>query len=328
MITLYVDKDKVKSGRITRGERYPTNNSGDIEILENNGIMNIQVRFVQTGNIRTATHSNIRDGKVADTERPFSCSVCDENDVRKFRKDRKAPTGLATRCRVCEAAAKKKRDRSFEGKIKKLYSGMKDRTRKHGHKEQVLPKEEFMDWVLTETHYAGLHERWVEGEYVTELSPSIDRIENTIGYIKTNIRMCTWEENHKAMNKFKSHYFVLDNIKTGELKLVSGKREMIEFLRTRGLGPTEINMNTNVLNLAQETGKLGNWLVMDYDGFSHDLSMMRVVDVADGKTLIFSNDLRVLSYKLEVPIKELLRLITTGEVFDGKQLLTSSLTKR
>ena len=66
-----------------------------------------------------------------------------------------------------------------------LYSGL-----------DILSKEDFYRWSLGKSSgYAGVFDKWVNSGYERRLSPSIDRIDTTKGYVLGNIQWITHSEN-------------------------------------------------------------------------------------------------------------------------------------
>jgi len=55
--------------------------------------------------------------------------------------------------------------------------------------KKIMDKEEFYQWSLNDTQYIRLFSNWESSFHILKLSPSIDRINNALGYTLDN---CQW----------------------------------------------------------------------------------------------------------------------------------------
>lgn len=93
--------------------------------------------------------------------------------------------------------------RSFEGRIAGAYSGMKQRVEGRGqvktrHLYKGLPllaRDEFVGWSRESLTYRELYAAWVAEGHPLKLTPSIDRIDSSQGYLLENMRWITYGEN-------------------------------------------------------------------------------------------------------------------------------------
>jgi hypothetical protein len=61
-----------------------------------------------------------------------------------------------------------------------------------------LTWDEFLEWYeVTESEFKMLYDNWVASGYTRKLSPSVDRIDATKGYIKNNLQWLTVSDNCK-----------------------------------------------------------------------------------------------------------------------------------
>lgn len=72
---------------------------------------------------------------------------------------------------------------------------------------EILDKHDFYMWSLLNVNFQELYKNWKENGYIRTLTPSIDRIDSSIGYLKGNIRWVTFTENCKqgALSKAKRY---------------------------------------------------------------------------------------------------------------------------
>ena len=102
--------------------------------------------------------------------------------------------------------SKKKSDakyrRSKKGLVRRLYSMIKRRVRGGNCKNpdmylglELMSKEDFIAWADSSIEFHGLHQQWLEGGYDTRLTPSVDRIDSSMGYTLVNVRWVTHAQN-------------------------------------------------------------------------------------------------------------------------------------
>lgn len=80
-----------------------------------------------------------------------------------------------------------------EGKVKKtrhLYLG-----------KELLSFNEFKEWALASPSLLPMFNTWVLSGHMLKLRPTVNRIDNTKGYIVTNMEWCTYSENASKANK-------------------------------------------------------------------------------------------------------------------------------
>ena len=89
--------------------------------------------------------------------------------------------------------------RTQTGLLSIKYSNMRQRINgDHGGRYEgieLLPKSEFIAWALNDPAFTSLFGQWHEASCIYKLAPSIDRIDNTGGYTRENIRFITQSEN-------------------------------------------------------------------------------------------------------------------------------------
>lgn len=85
--------------------------------------------------------------------------------------------------------------RSIKGLVSNLYGHQRANTRNHG--QPIYTKEEFRDWILSQPHFNSMYNDWVDSDYSSRLTPSVDRIEEDKGYTLNNIQLMTWESNDR-----------------------------------------------------------------------------------------------------------------------------------
>lgn len=102
----------------------------------------------------------------------------------------------------------KKYEKTKSGFMMRTYRNMKSRCTGIQHKKahlylgkELLCKEDFYSWTKTDKSFNELFEYWERNGYDRKLTPSIDRIDSSIGYVMGNIRWITHSENSRLSNK-------------------------------------------------------------------------------------------------------------------------------
>jgi hypothetical protein len=85
--------------------------------------------------------------------------------------------------------------RTFKGFITLVYSNQKMTSKKYGRPPPAYTKQELKDWIKVQPNFQSLWDTWVASDYDRQLSPSVDRKDNTKGYYLGNIQLVTAYEN-------------------------------------------------------------------------------------------------------------------------------------
>lgn len=101
-------------------------------------------------------------------------------------------------------AVTKKYEKTKKGKLMRLYRNMQSRVtgvqyqKYHLYKgRSLLPRVEFYNWALGSKDFHRLYEIWVESGYDRKLTPSVDRIDSSLGYEIDNMEWVTHSENSR-----------------------------------------------------------------------------------------------------------------------------------
>lgn len=131
------------------------------------------------------------------------------NREEKNRKQREYRARIADSCT-------KKYEKMFKGRLMRTYRNIQSRVsgiqKSKSHLYEGIPilqKEDFYAWATQSPEYARLYEEWVESGYSRKLSPSIDRIDSSKGYVHGNMQWLTHSENSRrgAHSRFSSEVF-------------------------------------------------------------------------------------------------------------------------
>lgn len=89
-----------------------------------------------------------------------------------------------------------------KGKLMMTYNNMNRRVRGYVKSHlyeglDLLSRDDFYRFSLCGESYHKLYEDWVSSDYERRLSPSIDRIDTSLGYVLGNIQWITQSENSR-----------------------------------------------------------------------------------------------------------------------------------
>jgi len=101
----------------------------------------------------------------------------------------------------------KKYEKTKKGFLVRMYRNMKSRVvgilYKKAHLylgKELLDKEIFYNIALNDENFNKLFQEWEISEYNRKLTPSVDRIDSSLGYSVENIRFITHSENSRLGN--------------------------------------------------------------------------------------------------------------------------------
>jgi hypothetical protein len=123
-----------------------------------------------------------------------TCKLCKQSKkFIYFHKNNLSKDKLDNRCKKCKLEISRLPDIHF----KTCYSSTKRRIKlcsTYKDKEHCLTWQEFQ---ILKPQYLLLHKKWKDSNYIKKLVPTIDRIDNKIGYLAGNIQVLTKSENTK-----------------------------------------------------------------------------------------------------------------------------------
>lgn len=96
----------------------------------------------------------------------------------------------------------KKYEKTVNGKLMRTYRNMQSRVegilKGKAHLYEglgIMSRDEFYEWATNDVVFNKLYNEWVESDYQIKLSPSINRIDNKMGYVVGNVEWLTHSEN-------------------------------------------------------------------------------------------------------------------------------------
>lgn len=119
------------------------------------------------------------------------CKKCGEEKTLSYFSKGK------TICKECNNKESALYRKSIEGVITQAYSHQKECSKTRGHIPPTYTRAGLKDWLLAQPHFIPLYNAWVESDYTKNLKPSVDRINDSIGYTFENIQLLTFGENSR-----------------------------------------------------------------------------------------------------------------------------------
>lgn len=151
------------------------------------------------------------------------CLNCNESkSLDCFGNHKITEDGLNYNCKKCCSEQQLKFRRSKLGLISNLFTSQKSSSIKRNHKPPTYTLDDLIRWIFNQENFEELFNNWVESEYKSDLKPSCDRKDESLGYSLDNIRLVTWLKNKKEHHK---------KLKSGESK-VRHKRVIGTCLKT------------------------------------------------------------------------------------------------
>lgn len=153
------------------------------------------------------------------------CNRCQNlKSVSLFHTKKSSKDGLSNYCAKCDNEiirerrvrnnnqTTKKYERTLNGKLVRTYRNMLSRVRgilkKKSHLYEgldIIDKDKFYEWSLNDAEYLRIFKEWEKSGYDIKLSPSIDRMDSSEGYVEGNIRWLTFSENSANKHKTKKN---------------------------------------------------------------------------------------------------------------------------
>lgn len=106
--------------------------------------------------------------------------------------------------------------RTKEGVAITIYSHQRGSSKKRGHEVPTYSKDDLREWLFNQEKFHYLFENWERSGYLKALKPSVDRIDDSIGYTMTNIQLMTWRENNKKAHSDMRGRKLVYEIKSGK----------------------------------------------------------------------------------------------------------------
>jgi len=104
--------------------------------------------------------------------------------------------------KICTSIKSHDSFKSVNGIIIQIYSKQKQSSIKRGHQPPEYSRKELYNWVRNDWLFNFLFINWENCGYITDMKPSIDRLDDSKGYAFNNIRITSWIENKSKRYSF------------------------------------------------------------------------------------------------------------------------------
>ena len=84
-----------------------------------------------------------------------------------------------------------------KGVVNTMYYSQRKSSKSRNHPMPKYTHEELPSWLFSLPLFHKLYEKWVDSGYCRWKKPSLDRIDDSLGYSFKNIRLTSWEDNDK-----------------------------------------------------------------------------------------------------------------------------------
>lgn len=85
--------------------------------------------------------------------------------------------------------------RTKSGVASRIYGGQKQSSKRKGYPMPTYSKNELLEWLMAQELFHVLYDNWKRLDYQTMYKPSVDRVDDYVGYTLANIQLMTWGEN-------------------------------------------------------------------------------------------------------------------------------------
>lgn len=108
-------------------------------------------------------------------------------------------------CRKCILAGK----RTKEWLVWRIYLDQRNSSKQRWHSYPNYSKAELIEWVFLQPNFEELYSKWGESWFDTLDRPSIDRIDESLWYCMSNIRLTTWRDNKFRYTDYRRNNAIL-----------------------------------------------------------------------------------------------------------------------
>ena len=123
-----------------------------------------------------------------------TCKDCKEvKPYTDFVPKASCADGYEIRCRVCRAARYNKVD-PFKV-FKKIYLSQHTHSVSRGHPAPAYTLDQLLHWADSQPDLLRIWDAYVSSGYITDLRPSVDRVNDSLPYTLDNIQLLTWKQN-------------------------------------------------------------------------------------------------------------------------------------
>lgn len=125
-----------------------------------------------------------------------TCTKCQsEKPLDQYQKDTTAKDGMRSSCKSCSYEMTINWNRSPKGIAIRTWHKQKVRSKHRGHAEPSYTKEWLIDFIVNHPDFNRLYDDYVNSDYDRLFVPSVDRLDDNVGYTTDNIRLVSFSDN-------------------------------------------------------------------------------------------------------------------------------------
>jgi len=126
------------------------------------------------------------------------CNKCNlSKELSEFHNRSVSPDGKANTCKECDNERRYKQSRSKLAVIKNIYRHQVENSKVRGHSAPDYTLDDLVDYLMSNPSFNSLYEDWVVNKFDMWSIPSVDRIDEKLGYSFSNIQVVTFLENKR-----------------------------------------------------------------------------------------------------------------------------------
>ena len=131
-------------------------------------------------------------------------------------------------CAECRREETREYYKTKQGLISRIHNHQIRKSKIRGHNPPSYTRIELFSYLIEDDCFNQLYDNWVASNYLKNLIPSLDRINDYKGYSFDNIRITTWQENNKKAYRDRKNG-VNNKINVAVLKLDSNFNILTEY---------------------------------------------------------------------------------------------------
>ena len=130
------------------------------------------------------------------------CAACKKKlDTSMFPKNKNEVLGIGYTCISCKNEKYNEFYHTKKGVSGTIYNAQKQNSKRRGHTNPAYSLSELRQWLYSQPLFHVMYDNWKRLDYQKAYKPSVDRIDDSIGYTMANIQLMTWDENLKKHKK-------------------------------------------------------------------------------------------------------------------------------
>ncbi len=195
------------------------------------------------------------------------CTKCNINKpIKDFPKNSTSNNKYTKRCKVCVYTQVQKYHKTIDGLVAKIFNSQNSTSKRRGYTKPTYTQNDLKKWIVSQPNFQELYDNWVKSKYLSDLSPSCDRHNDTgdydyLPYSLDRLILTTFKKNREKLYYDKRNginnknnrvviQYSLDFVQIAEY------HSLREAARVTGVAHSTIS---NLCSGKYKKGKLFNW---------------------------------------------------------------------